>query len=233
MGSTKTNRENGVTVNFSVDVNDFERFKKDAIKVLSVFETRPILTGGIIEFQETDYKFKSNTVGLYSDRKSYNTMVSRVIMSNVAYPLEVKNLPVNIDQKSKKLVDWGVDIFAPNGSIQPTTSRESIEWTKHSIDNLKNLLEKAKKEIAESFEKEASGCKTLWEARTKSYELHRKWGDICDCYVVFNGERISHIVECDRTRYATLGKDGKLTYSGEIRELRRTAKSVGSKNKIL
>lgn len=221
MGSTKTVEQNGVAVNFSVDYKDIDEFAKNAVRVLSVFETKPLIIGRSIEFVEPKYRFKFVTCGLYEKRNTFDGK-SRLIMSNVAYPLETSHLPNGISGKSKNLIGRGVDIFAPNGSIQPTTSREAIEWTKHSCDNIKILLERAEQEIARAFEQEASGCKTLWEARKKAYELRMVWSDICNCEVLFNGTKVNYKVHFDSTKYDTPSKK----CLGRVSSLRRTAKSV-------
>ena len=170
-----TDEENGVEISFAVRSDDFRKFEETAAKVYSFFSTVPNVTG-TTSFELKTYKKVlegSNWYIYNSDDRDYG---SYVLMGNIAYPISNEDLSLPYADKSYGIINSGVVISVPIGSVSMTPSRESLEFNDGTIKFLTQELKNVGDEISEEGRKLIDAADNMWDARIVSSKLHKALG---------------------------------------------------------
>jgi hypothetical protein len=192
LGEEETKEVNGVTVKFPVKRENFNDFYYAAKEVLSWFNPLPNVTGwSDFEFEKREYLCENKEYALRK-RNSYNA--SHVVMGNVAYQVDPNK--ASFGGLERKILEWGVDLFVPIGSIDFAASREEISYDKTTLAVVKAGLAKAITHIQNELENAIGKAATLWDARCGLHEAkHSVMGQIKDLVSIkWNGKTVKEFV---------------------------------------
>ena len=173
----------GVMVSFPVKPADISEFENKAQAVYQWFSVKPVYPGSS-ESRYTDPEITSkgsnffflkssirSTVHLYGARPTYSGATARVLMGNVAYPLDAKRL--GSDNKIvNALIQSGIHLRMPLGSVMPTASREELEYDERTRKNVGTALIKAGIELAQDIvDKVTLPAPCEWERHRRTRAL--------------------------------------------------------------
>ena len=176
----------GVMVSFPVKPHDISEFEQKARQVYQWFSVKPVHPGNLespyadpeIASKGTNFFFlkdpHGNVMHLYGGRPSYSSNTARVLMGNVAYPLDAKRL--GSDNKIVNgLISAGIHIRMPLGSVMPTASREDLEYDERTRKNLGSALVTAGIEMAKTIADQViMPANNEWERHRRTRTLMEK-----------------------------------------------------------
>jgi hypothetical protein len=154
----------GMMVSFPVQVKDITEFRNKAKKVYRWFRVKPNLLGAE---PLTEPKFAIVGSNFRLTAKEDGIGGARVIMGNVAYPLNRDRLGSK-DPLVTALVDSNVTVEVPIGAVMPVAAREDLEYDPTTRENLEKALRAVAKEIAETVVKLAQATDLKgWDKQTR------------------------------------------------------------------
>lgn len=184
MADGPTDEHNGVEISFSVESDDFFSFHEEAKVALRPFKNRPVIKG--LSPKEVESFFPSEREHVISgegwylrgDGGNYRPNGQPIaVMGNVEYPINSESNRYGEKQRkgfsknAQKLLCMDLVIDFPIGSFEITPSRESIQWSEFSANNINDRFEEIYDEILTLVEKKVSGAPTYWEASLMAKEL--------------------------------------------------------------
>lgn len=173
MTEEETTEANGLEISFSVQENDCYDFENAARIALRPFVVKPIIHG-IPHFEAAEYPEDALMEGkgwrLYKNLEGGNICS----MGNVEYPIEATRS--GFSSNAKKVLGLAMVLDFPLGSFEMTPSRESIQWTEFSVQNVNDRLEQIHDEIYDQVSQKISESTTFWEATLNTYKLLNSTG---------------------------------------------------------
>jgi hypothetical protein len=155
-----TDEHNGLEVSFAIKPEDFNKFVHTAQRVYSRFNVKPKIVGvGGFEWEKPEYLMTGKGWAIREDNRG-----SFAIMGGIEYPLNAYKMH-DLDARQNELLRTGLDIHFDIGEVQPSVSREELQYDKETVAAIKNKVNEAAKEIREQVMERFKDCKTLWEAR--------------------------------------------------------------------
>lgn len=157
MDEADTDAPNGVEIKVPVEPSDFYRFS-EAVKVqLHHFPVKPVIENGnnFTWGSDKEAVYKSDNVILYNNGNSYNGSNSlNMIQGPVGYAINRNMLSKHLDTEDMNFVvtlwnSGGVDFLFNIGEISVVASRESVEFTHHTINSFKEKIAIVRKELIE------------------------------------------------------------------------------------
>jgi hypothetical protein len=142
LGSFSTDEQSGVEVTVPVQVEDVAIFRKKAEEVYRHFKVKPHTNIRLENLEYGEVLFKGDGWAIFD-----NSNQPTVVMASVGYPIDTNNLKHLETLKANGLV-----IFAKTGEVQMAGSRESLSYTKETIEALTNFNNKITKEILDDIE---------------------------------------------------------------------------------
>lgn len=186
MDESDTYENNGVEVKMSVHVNDCEDFKRKAASVLSVFKTKPKVTGvQNLVFDKPALLYKGRTWKLRSTGSNF----TRAIQGNVAYIIAPSKL-TRLSDEQYFVVQNRFDIHFNIGELDITASREDLSYDDITIKNIKKRLDKVYYSFHKSAVKQLDVCKTLWKAKLLTKKLYNSLSSM-HLTLHYKGKRIN------------------------------------------
>ncbi len=166
-----TDERNGLEVSFPVKTDDIGRFISTARKVYSRFVDKPIIVGcADFKLDDVTYVMKGNGWSIRENKSQYSSSTeSSAVMGNISYPLDAYKLGTN--DATRALIQCGVEIDFPVGELQPTVSREHLQYDQDSIKKINTRLAEVCVELGNIFQNEISTSKNLFDARLKYGKL--------------------------------------------------------------
>lgn len=168
-----TDEPNGVEIQVPVARADFREFERKAKRAYQWFEVKPILEG-VTDTTISDpgpYLLQTPDYGVYehdSNNGYYHTYDSHVVMGNNAYRVgsdDLDDTQFEFTKMEKKLLQWGVDLYVPMGTINIALNREVPSYRPETVKAIKEALSKVVEGLKEDIQKQIDDCKSLWEAR--------------------------------------------------------------------
>lgn len=164
LGEDDTTEHNGLEVSFAVESGDVWQFHSELKNVLKFFSSKPTLTGvSSFPIEEINYLLKNENFGITSKSDS-----SCVIMGNVSYPFDesaFSNTAEALNEAEKKILNWGIHLFAPIGTVEVAINREKLTYTKETRCTVKRLLTEAMGAVLVAAQKQLAEAKNIWDAR--------------------------------------------------------------------
>lgn len=200
LGTTPTEEPNGIEIQFPVELKDINKFHYEAKHALKYFKQRPQITGPeSFEFDPEPKYFAQTPEFAIFEEKSYE---STVVMGSIGYRFhssDFANSEFALDENEKHLVDWGINLFVPIGSVCFTPNREELLFNDQTKATLKALIGKAAKLAHNEAMKTLEQAQTIWEARCLYGKLRNSVvGQIANMKdtTLFNwqGKNISNII---------------------------------------
>lgn len=173
-----TDEKNGLEVSFPVKREDISRFVSTAKKVYSRFVDKPKIVGcADFNLEEVKYFMKGKKWSIREGQKTNgyyasNNNSSYAVMGNIAYPLDPYK--VGGTEANRALMSCGVEIEFDVGELQPTVSREHLQYDQDSVKKINDRLTEVCKELQKIFQSKIDASKNLFEARI---EYGRVLGD--------------------------------------------------------
>lgn len=158
---TSTDEHNGVEVTFPVEQEDMDDFRAAAQTALQYFQPLPIVHHG--ELNAPDYAVVGES-GKWALRSEAGDLA--VIMGGVRYPVKSESLPFSVrnDSKVSPLLNYGIDLFVPLGTVAVAMSREDLSYTTKTSEGLTNAINAVIDEVAETFAHMFDEAPSLWDA---------------------------------------------------------------------
>lgn len=152
----------GLKVSFTFDTDEVREFTRQITEQLKFFPVKPNVTGGdgpvhfvpLPDGWETkDYFFLDKGTSSWR-RECY------VVMGNVCYKLPVGQLSSNYSY----ILEQGITLKVPIGSVDIPPSREHLEMTPRTIQCIHELLEKVKRDYEKDVTERLQATKSYMEA---------------------------------------------------------------------
>jgi hypothetical protein len=172
MHSQTSFEPSGVEIKMSVKAEDYRSFAEAAKNQLAFFETKPVFTnapynfavlspfeGKKIEFAGTNFKAIAEKRGIM------------IVQGNVAYPLDVQLLGQAATREALDFINnlannFYVAVYFNIGEINVTASREGLEYTKETIENILATFAGIQQEVEASIKDRVKNAKSNWEMAT-------------------------------------------------------------------
>lgn len=167
----------GVMVSFPVDAKDFDSFRLKAFDTFRWFRIQPTILGvGEVDLATPSFNFKKNFWGMLPKEQRFQH--SRVLMGNVAYPLDASRMGFSnkeTDVLMRSFIQAGhLQMTLPIGTTQVAASREELHYDEASCDNLKVWVKRAmlefSEELAASF---LAPAKNEWERFSRLWKFYK------------------------------------------------------------
>jgi hypothetical protein len=140
--------DNGLEVYMPVKESDIYSFKTKFAVSMEFFEPKPV-TNVEVAYKKTKYILKGDGWAVKEGTNYSNT--ARIIQGNVAYPIPYEGGVENV-----------LDLFVPIGTVEPAASREAIQMTARTKENIAKIHTAAK---ADFFEKSKEGLNAVENLR--------------------------------------------------------------------
>lgn len=159
MQTVSTNEPNGVTISFSIAPEMVFAFVQKMIQVLTWVDTELYeFVGSSLTVLELEFIRKGT--GWALGRTNYN----RVIMGNVSYRLDNTKITGLNPAEEALLYTGNLMLFMNNGECMPAMSREELQYTPKTVENIKQAIKTAADEIIFDWQTKIDVCTTRWEA---------------------------------------------------------------------
>lgn len=154
----ETDERNGVAIQFSVDVKDFDIFFNEAKEVFMYFKNKPIFYGyDKLSFPSITFEYNSWLIF----QKMYKSNGLTIIQGNVAYSVNKNEInkytsQLKLDKKLNSILSLfnsmynsNLCITVPIGTCDISPSRESLDYTETTLKNILSYYEKIFDDIIE------------------------------------------------------------------------------------
>lgn len=194
-----TNDKDGLEIQIPVSVNDIQSFIDRSVKFFAHWEVMPTFEGAQINivkhkrlFEGDDWYMVENDGGHNYSRDKF-----KIVMGNIAYSVSdistMKAKEHGISDEDgyvyQKLMDSGLVIKTPIGSVDIAANREGLQMTDKTIKTIWSLLKKVRLEIGKELQKKFDILPTMWEKRV----LRSKFSHYGSQFISFDSFLPSHI----------------------------------------
>ena len=158
MFSEETTEGNGVEIKLSVKREDYNKFTSEVKNQLQYFKTKPELlnsSSDVFTQQETEVLFDTSAISVLN-YTGYGSGSRVALQGNVGYVMDMNQLSGKISTESYALLNMlpsqKIVLKFNIGEIGVTASREGVEYTKTTLQNICNKITEAKKQISDIIE---------------------------------------------------------------------------------
>lgn len=146
----------GLLVSFPVAPKDIVEFHDKAKEVFKWFAVVPVKAGSLQPLCEApEFALSGSNFGFFLQLDADGNYIPNtwhrespmVLTGNVCYPLDAERLG-SLNAVAQSLLDSGIHLRMPLGSVMPTASREELEYEDRTRGNLRIALANAGQEIA-------------------------------------------------------------------------------------
>ena len=174
-----TDESNGLEIVIPVKGQDVQVFTDKARDVFEHFRV-PVLVGGkdsreFFSYQEDEIAYEGKGWAWSSNRDKYKKAVA--VMGNIGYPIDV-GLLKKIEDSLSDFTCGNLTLEFPIGELEISASREGLQYSDYTIENLTNKITLAAKEMAKKLEASFDECDSLWQAKVLSHEVFDYYGSL-------------------------------------------------------
>lgn len=174
----------GIEVAIAVKSGDYRQFSDKCYDVLKYFSPKPIIHNdnslqASIDMFDASPVLATDNWTIYSEsRWGYNRTNLRVLMGNVAYPINLDALGIGTQFSSYIYSFRYMDIVikAPIGAIKNNASREALDYNPKTKTWLFNALADFKEQVGAELSKQMESAQNMWEALLMYRNLSDKVG---------------------------------------------------------
>lgn len=205
--------QHGVKVTFPVQQKDVAEFHEKAREIYRWFKVQPEILGLDGKVEPLEFKMQSDffALGARSDGRGSSYEAPAVIMGNVRYPINAKRLR-GLTETEEALLNAGVHLWVPMGTVMMTPSREELEYTERTRKGVKEWLEKASLNVAHTVREAVTvpePTKWAWFRKIQQYaeSLPFQVSVHLDVFLASAGldkEAIVDVMKSVREKYAAL-----------------------------
>jgi hypothetical protein len=172
-----TDENNGVEIVIPVKLKDLFAFKENILTFFKYFNNKPIIQNIPTSDLQEAWKSKDIVLGgegwqFLRQENSWDKIPSRMVMGNVAYPLEAGS------------VDGLDPIFCTNfivqfeiGELEVAASRESLQFSSTTQTAIKKRFKKIRLEVQDKIREKVNAAKTLFDAKSIYARVTNSNGD--------------------------------------------------------
>jgi len=195
--SEATAEENGIEIEIPVNERDIQQFKNKAESTFKYFKIPPTVKGNNEYSLPTIKTIFEGSNFKFVEFADYHTG-ARAIMGNISYPIDVDAVNWGEDHDLKQVLNRSVLVEFNLGELETSTSREGLEYSNHTQQNIIAKARQIKDEcLAEVYSKLANG-KSMFEAK-------KIYNQIFDYYSGYSLSFLSGILKKDDLKFN--GKD--------------------------
>jgi len=170
----------GVRIDIPVAMKDIDTVKKEAKHCYRFFTVRPEINIPIVQEKVissgTGWKLLQYETGAgrYKWRNGRNVFVSAepayAVMGDIGYPIDTEQI-TGSSEMVETLIESPILIQFNIGDLSIAANRETLEYTSHTIGNIKKRLAAVGEELRTSLVHELESCVTPWDARIKARQI--------------------------------------------------------------
>lgn len=181
---------NGVEIKMSVKREDYATFTKEVKQQLRFFKVQPLITNGVIQDEpEVEYLINSKNIRINAKNNCFGL---NIVQGMVGYPLRVENLKDTLDSTDIELLNnlnnYNACFYFNIGEISVTASREAVEYTKTTLENIKYKMKVIRAELADYVKEQLKNKSTDYE-RALYLSSSKILMDLTPGYVINNAVR--------------------------------------------
>ena len=227
MFTSDSTEPNGVEIKMSVKREDYATFTKEVKQQLRFFKVQPLITNGVLQADpEVEYLINSKNVRINAKNNCFGL---NIVQGMVGYPLRVENLKDTLDSTDIELLNnlnnYNACFYFNIGEISVTASREAVEYTKTTLENIKQKMKVIRAELADYVQEQLKQKQTDYE-RARYLSSSKILMDLTPGFVIKNALRmhssyefqLASLVKSKANLLANdLGSIGSLsTYNGKL-----------------
>jgi len=175
-GEWETSEATGLEISFAVKEGDWSKFHVAAKHVYSFYKVKPIVDG-IENFAANTYK-ASLLEGEDGDWKLIGDNASYVIMGNIGYKIDPYQFSYSYwdNNAPRRLINRGIHFNVEVGDLDPTPSREGLEYNSKTIAAITEKIKGITAELGVFCSKKVEKAHSEWEANLLAGEIKYQLG---------------------------------------------------------
>ena len=162
VNTEETTEHNGITVEFAVRNSDIPTFYARYFEIINYWKNKPNVIGVSDDIINQHKKSKNIVVSGDNWYIDFNMKSPVAVMGGVAYPIEMTSMPES-DDDSYVFLNTPIVIEFPMGELEFSSSRESLSYTRFTVEKIKEQLKKIKDDLVSSSQKKLSDSKNVFE----------------------------------------------------------------------
>jgi hypothetical protein len=178
LASAPTNEANGVEIVIPVKPADCENFVNTARSLFAFFKVKPIVRGAAnFTYEEKPSIYSGADWRIYkADRNVYGRNCVAV-MGNIGYTISSSALKLDENNNDEAVIErllsnCDIQLDVPIGELDIAASREGLQYTDRTIDNLKKRILVIRDFLVADITKQLKGAKSLWSFKRMLGEMH-------------------------------------------------------------
>ena len=182
LSSEPTTEADGIEIVVPVKSDDYEEFRNKARILFEHFVVKPVIKGTKeFSYSTEDVLFKGEGWRWVNRNHQQQWQIVReatVVMGNIGYPINENELNIHKLEKEDRetlssLVTDSLVLEVPIGELDISASREKLQYTDRTRENLINALRKVRDELNTIVNEKFENSKTLFDAKIL-------WGQVFD-----------------------------------------------------
>ncbi len=178
LASAPTNEANGVEIVIPVKPADCETFVNTARSLFTFFKVKPIVRGAAnFTYEEKPSIYSGADWRIFkADRNSYGRNCVAV-MGNIGYNISSSALKLDENNDAEATIErllsnCDIQLDVPIGELDIAASREGLQYTDRTIDNIKKRILVIRDFLVADITKQLKGAQSLWSFKRMLGEMH-------------------------------------------------------------
>lgn len=168
-----TDEPAGVEVKFAVDnPQDYDKFRQEARWAYTYFAEKPVVNIKDFKFNAVAYLQENIVPGV--SQLNQSRVVSRAVMGNIAYPIQVPNAEQNLGELHS-LLNCNLELRFDIGELDFQASREGLSYIPMTVAAIRNKLALLNDSLVDVLAKDADAYNNDWN---KALFLARKYDNV-------------------------------------------------------
>ena len=163
LGSEKTSELDGVEIVIGVRPEDINAFTEKAKALYQHFKVRPEIKGSTITFNDSTPILQTEGWKISGNGTAF------AVMGNIAYPIDYHSLNLSGGDEGNKFYSVvnqaGLLLSFEIGDLDVSASREKLQYTKRTIQNIVNRVTAVFADASKLVSKRFEDCKTVYDAK--------------------------------------------------------------------
>jgi Histidine kinase-, DNA gyrase B-, and HSP90-like ATPase len=178
LASASTNEANGVEIVIPVKPADCETFVNTARSLFTFFKVKPMVRGvANFTYEEKPCIYSGADWRIFkADRNSYGRNCVAV-MGNIGYTISSSALKLDENNDAEATIErllsnCDIQLDVPIGEFDIAASREGLQYTDRTIENLKKRILVIRDFLVADITKQLKGAQSLWSFKKMLGEMH-------------------------------------------------------------
>jgi hypothetical protein len=179
LASASTNEANGVEIVIPVKPADCETFVNTARSLFTFFKVKPIVRGAAnFTYEEKPSIYSGADWRIFkADRNVYGGRNCVAVMGNIGYTISSSALKLDENNDAEATIErllnnCDIQLDVPIGELDIAASREGLQYTDRTIENLKKRILVIRDYLVADITKQLKGAQSLWSFKRMLGEMH-------------------------------------------------------------